>query len=48
MASSSKKYTAERALQMMLESEDEGESWAESSLTDDELSYQDGLDPAEE
>lgn len=32
----------------LLESEDEGESGAESFLTEDELAYDEGLDPAEE
>lgn len=32
----------------LFESEDEGESGAESFLTEDELAYDEGLDPAEE
>lgn len=32
----------------LLESEDGGESGAESFLTEDELAYDEGLDPAEE
>lgn len=37
------------ATEVPLESDDDdGESGAESFLTDDELAYQEGLDPAEE
>lgn len=32
----------------LLESEDDGESGADSFFTDDELTYQEGVDPAEE
>lgn len=35
------------ASELALESEDDGESEAESFLTDDELAYQEGLDPFE-
>lgn len=49
MESPSKRHTTtEEALDQILESEDEGESGAESFLTDDELAYQEGLDPAED
>ncbi len=36
------------APELAFESEEEGESGAESFLTDDELAYQEGLDPFEE
>lgn len=49
------KYTKENneeeegaAIDVLLESDDDGESGAESFLTDDELVYEKGLDPAEE
>ena len=45
---SRKTYTVEKALEAILESDDDGESGAESFLTDDELAYQEGLDSAEE
>ncbi len=48
MKPSSKENSKEEALEPLLDSDNEGESGAESFLTDDELAYQEGLDPAEE
>lgn len=49
------KYTKENneeeegaTIDVFLESDDDGESGAESFLTDDELAYDEGFDPAEE
>lgn len=36
------------AVDGLFESDDDGESGAESFLTDDELAYEEGLDPTEE
>lgn len=44
---SSKRFTAEQALEQLLES-DEEKSGADSFYTDDEVFYQDGEDPFED
>lgn len=48
MASETKGCIVEEELGMILESDDDGDSGANSFLTDDELTYQERLDPAEE
>lgn len=43
-----REYISQQVVNLLFDSEDAAESGAESFLTDDELAYQDRLDPAKE